>query len=91
MGPSGAGKTTLLNVLSGRFKTNVTGSLRFNEVTSRRVMKRYQAYVLQSESFFNNLTAKQHLYYITLLRVPQDIPLKRKKAIVCTIPRLTFV
>ena len=52
MGPSGAGKTTLLDVLSGRLKKGVTGSVEINgkERSTDASIDFRQAYVQQDDS-----------------------------------------
>lgn len=40
MGPSGSGKTTLLNILSGRMRENVKGSVTYNDISYNPSLKR---------------------------------------------------
>ncbi|CAF1068068.1 unnamed protein product [Adineta steineri] len=78
MGPSGCGKTTLLNTLAGRALNGVTGNVWFNNQSYERSMKRKLAYVLQQDSFFEQLTVKQQLTYTGLLRLPNHLSRKDK-------------
>eukprot|EP00727_Mastigamoeba_balamuthi_P010525 m51a1_g6095 hypothetical protein (735) ;mRNA; f:48474-51262 len=87
MGPSGCGKTTLLNLLCGRTKAGtVAGSFLVNDddvpfELYRAAMCR-EGYVLQTDLFYDDLTAEQILDFTALLKRPQAESLDRKKELV---------
>ena len=65
LGPSGCGKTTLMNLLSGRLKLKSShgdhGSIFVNGVKRNKRFKRYTAFVLQEDLFFDSMTVNQTL------------------------------
>jgi len=70
MGASGSGKTTLLNVLNGRNLNNliVSGAVFLNDTLATITkLKSCSAYVQQTDLFFSNLTAKEHLMIQVML------------------------
>lgn len=62
LGPSGAGKTTLLNILAGRKKTGVTGSL--------YGAGRNTVFVAQDTTLIDTLTAQETLRFAANLKLP---------------------
>ncbi|KAI8809222.1 P-loop containing nucleoside triphosphate hydrolase protein, partial [Cladochytrium replicatum] len=80
MGPSGSGKTTLLNVLGGRATYEQDeGYITVNGVKTDKSMKRFTAYILQEDIFFD-LTVRQQLLFTALLRLPERMPYSEKVA-----------
>lgn len=85
MGSSGAGKTTLLNLLAGRM-TSSKGAYGLGEVyvngkpRDYTTFKKLSAYVLQDDDMFAELTVEEQLTYAALLRLPADMPRKKKLA-----------
>eukprot|EP00656_Telonema_subtile_P039510 TRINITY_DN44611_c0_g1_i1.p1 TRINITY_DN44611_c0_g1~~TRINITY_DN44611_c0_g1_i1.p1 ORF type:complete len:637 (-),score=184.10 TRINITY_DN44611_c0_g1_i1:186-2096(-) len=74
MGPSGSGKTTLLNVVAGRTDSGWLSGLRvFNgEVMSKEQYElemSAQGYMLQTDTFFADLTVREMLVYCAMLRI----------------------
>lgn len=85
MGSSGAGKTTLLNLLAGRMTSSkgayAKGEVLVNgEPRDYAVFKKISAYVLQDDDMFGELTVEEQLTYAALLRLPADMPRKKKIA-----------
>lgn len=71
MGPSGAGKTTLLNVLGGRGKGKVSGSITLNNVpVTRKIMRKESKLVPQHDYMTPVLTARETLMYTAKLAMP---------------------
>ncbi|CAI0396048.1 unnamed protein product [Linum tenue] len=66
MGPSGSGKTTLLNLLSGKIKSETTGSITIGFVT-------------QDDVVFPHLTVKETLTYSALLQLPSVLSRQQKR------------
>ena len=73
MGPSGAGKTTLMDLLAGN-KTPTQGEVLFNgRAASKEFIANNIGYVPQQEdSFYNDLTVYETLYYACKLKLPSD-------------------
>eukprot|EP00658_Telonema_sp_P-2_P036129 TRINITY_DN26187_c0_g1_i1.p1 TRINITY_DN26187_c0_g1~~TRINITY_DN26187_c0_g1_i1.p1 ORF type:complete len:684 (+),score=116.33 TRINITY_DN26187_c0_g1_i1:158-2209(+) len=77
MGPSGSGKTTLLNVIAGRSNSGWLSGLRiFNgqvlEKAEYEVKMSRQGYVLQTDTFFPDLTVLEMLTYCAMLRIGES-------------------
>ncbi|XP_064642408.1 uncharacterized protein LOC135496813 isoform X2 [Lineus longissimus] len=79
MGPSGSGKTSLLNGISGRLPLD-SGEIFANGVKFTKPMRRQSCYVLQQDIFFSMLTLKETLTCTALLRLPDKMSWKEKKA-----------
>ncbi|KAI8812615.1 P-loop containing nucleoside triphosphate hydrolase protein [Cladochytrium replicatum] len=80
LGPSGSGKTTLLNVLGGRATYEQDeGYITVNGVKTDKSMKRFTAYILQEDIFFD-LTVRQQLLFTALLRLPEKMSYSEKVA-----------
>lgn len=67
MGPSGSGKTSLLNILSGRVKEGVSGTIKIN---GKRPRKKEIGFVEQQDVLFPNLTVRQTLDFTVAIRHP---------------------
>eukprot|EP01129_Flabellula_baltica_P015130 TRINITY_DN749_c0_g1_i2.p1 TRINITY_DN749_c0_g1~~TRINITY_DN749_c0_g1_i2.p1 ORF type:complete len:717 (-),score=133.34 TRINITY_DN749_c0_g1_i2:23-2173(-) len=78
MGPSGSGKTTLLNLLSGRTRTGSMEGYRLinnhslNAGEFNEVMRKNSGYVLQTDTFFKDLTVRETLLFAAMLRLDPD-------------------
>lgn len=73
MGSSGAGKTSLLNCLAGR-ESGFTGDVLLNGRKADRALRKYTAFVQQSDLFYRTLTVREHLLYQAKLRLPSETP-----------------
>lgn len=79
MGPSGSGKTTLLNVLGGRGRANLKGTVYINNEPFKKSMRRNVAYVLQEDIFYTELTVRQQLTITSHLRLPDSVSREEKR------------
>uniref|UniRef100_T1GGV8 ABC transporter domain-containing protein n=1 Tax=Megaselia scalaris TaxID=36166 RepID=T1GGV8_MEGSC len=83
LGSSGAGKTTLLNTLAFRTTKGVQLSpstlrmLNGNPVEAVEMQARC-AYVQQDDLFIGSLTAREHLIFQAMLRMPRNTSYQRK-------------
>lgn len=83
LGSSGAGKTTLLNALAFRSSTGVqispssTRMLNGYAVDATEMQARC-AYVQQDDLFIGSLTAREHLIFQAMLRMPRNTPYRQK-------------
>lgn len=68
LGPNGAGKTTLINILSGNMSANA-GEFKIFGYTSnnRRIIRQLIGVVPQFDTFFDDMTVREHLILITKL------------------------
>eukprot|EP01097_Dermamoeba_algensis_P000321 TRINITY_DN1114_c0_g1_i2.p1 TRINITY_DN1114_c0_g1~~TRINITY_DN1114_c0_g1_i2.p1 ORF type:complete len:791 (-),score=199.94 TRINITY_DN1114_c0_g1_i2:246-2618(-) len=86
MGPTGCGKTTLLNILSGRVRSGVKGSILVNGKKLSKDIKRSTAYVMQDDILFSFLTVNDTLNVTAELRLSKiadpEERLKRTREIV---------
>lgn len=80
LGPSGSGKTTLLDILSKR-KTvgRISGTVLVNDTPRNYAFKRISGYVSQEDILLDTLTVREHLDYCAQFRLPENMPLGRKK------------
>lgn len=62
----------------------VTGSVKVNQEPMSKAMKRQIGYVLQTDTFFEHLTLREHLQFIALLRIggKKDKKLKRVEELI---------
>ncbi|CAI0396035.1 unnamed protein product [Linum tenue] len=79
MGPSGSGKTTLLNLLSGKIKSETTGSITYNDQPYTKSLKRRIGFVTQDDVVFPHLTVKETLTYSALLQLPSVLSRQQKR------------
>ncbi|GLE08788.1 hypothetical protein PINS_up020203 [Pythium insidiosum] len=68
MGPSGAGKSSLLDCIAGR-NVAVQGSIALNGAPWSKRMKRFSAYVMQDDLFYETITVREHLLFQARLRM----------------------
>jgi ABC-type multidrug transport system ATPase subunit len=78
MGSSGAGKTTLLNLISGRtsVKRNqkLLGSIMLNgKEADFKSIRRFSAYVMQEDVFYESLTPRELITASAMLRLPNTV------------------
>eukprot|EP01127_Copromyxa_protea_P006699 TRINITY_DN166_c0_g1_i1.p1 TRINITY_DN166_c0_g1~~TRINITY_DN166_c0_g1_i1.p1 ORF type:complete len:632 (+),score=115.84 TRINITY_DN166_c0_g1_i1:262-1896(+) len=76
MGPSGSGKTTLLNTLACRLQrgVKVKGDLKLNgRDYTKREMKAFSGYVLETDVVNGMLTVGETLMYTALLRTSPEL------------------
>ena len=82
LGPNGAGKTTLINILTGNLNAN-EGELKIFGHTYKDKMqvKQLIGVVPQFDTFFNELTVKEHLALVARLHnvSKKDIPYMTKE------------
>ncbi|KAF7803749.1 ABC transporter G family member 11 [Senna tora] len=80
MGPSGCGKTTLLDALAGRLGSNTkqTGKILING-HKQALAYGTSAYVTQDDAMLSTLTAREALYYSSLLQLPDSMSIEEKK------------
>ncbi|KAK0418639.1 hypothetical protein QR680_013683 [Steinernema hermaphroditum] len=72
MGASGAGKTSLLNILTHRNLNtlNVAGAIKINgQIVDRDLMRKVSAYVEQDDMFVATMTVKEHLNFVSVLKM----------------------
>ena len=84
LGPSGSGKTSLLNVLAGRVPSggNLSGTVLMNgRPREEELFCLLTAYVIQDDALFSSLTVKETFLIAAELRLPLDIPLKKKQEV----------
>ncbi|KAH3877254.1 uncharacterized protein LOC127871196 [Dreissena polymorpha] len=77
MGPSGAGKTTLMNCLAGRSPVT-SGEITIGGLKLTKDLRRRVCYVLQEDAFFPKLTLQETLWFVAMIRLPEDIPEQEK-------------
>lgn len=81
LGPSGSGKTTLIAAISQRLRGNVSGDVRINGMlASRRDMTKLSAFVPQFDITINVLTPREHLYFMSELKMDRTWSTSRKDA-----------
>ncbi|KAJ0412707.1 hypothetical protein ATCC90586_002337 [Pythium insidiosum] len=68
MGPSGAGKSSLLDCIAGR-NVEVQGTIALNGAPWSKRMKRFSAYVMQDDLFYETITVREHLLFQARLRM----------------------
>ncbi|XP_055390633.1 protein white, partial [Condylostylus longicornis] len=83
LGSSGAGKTTLLNALAFRSASGVQlapSAIRMlnGYAVDANVMQARCAYVQQDDLFIGSLTAREHLIFQAMLRMPRNTSYKRR-------------
>lgn len=83
MGSSGAGKTTLLNALAFRSSKGVqispsTARLLNGHPIDAKEMQARCAYVQQDDLFIGSLTAREHLIFQAMVRMPRHTTQKQK-------------
>ncbi|XP_030386461.1 protein white [Scaptodrosophila lebanonensis] len=85
MGSSGAGKTTLLNALAFRSPQGVqvspsTMRLLNGQPVDAKEMQARCAYVQQDDLFIGSLTAREHLIFQAMVRMPRHMSYKQRVA-----------
>ncbi|EDW05654.1 protein white [Drosophila mojavensis] len=85
MGSSGAGKTTLLNALAFRSPHGVQvspSSMRLlnGQPVDAKEMQARCAYVQQDDLFIGSLTAREHLIFQAMVRMPRQLTYKQRVA-----------
>ncbi|DBA05192.1 TPA: hypothetical protein N0F65_005042 [Lagenidium giganteum] len=68
MGPSGAGKSSLLDCISAR-NHRVRGAVTLNGNKWTKSIKRFTAYVMQDDLFYETITVREHLVFQARLRM----------------------
>ncbi|DBA00883.1 TPA: hypothetical protein N0F65_008526 [Lagenidium giganteum] len=68
MGPSGAGKSSLLDCISAR-NHGVRGAVTLNGNKWTKAIKRFTAYVMQDDLFYETITVREHLVFQARLRM----------------------
>uniref|UniRef100_A0ACD5TJG6 Uncharacterized protein n=1 Tax=Avena sativa TaxID=4498 RepID=A0ACD5TJG6_AVESA len=83
MGPSGSGKSTLLDALAGRLAANafLSGTVLLN---GRKANLSFgaAAYVTQDDNLIGTLTVRETISYSARLRLPDNMPMEEKRALV---------
>uniref|UniRef100_A0ACD5TP00 Uncharacterized protein n=1 Tax=Avena sativa TaxID=4498 RepID=A0ACD5TP00_AVESA len=83
MGPSGSGKSTLLDALAGRLVANafLSGTVLLN---GRKANLSFgaAAYVTQDDNLIGTLTVRETISYSARLRLPDNMPMEEKRALV---------
>uniref|UniRef100_A0A452YI65 ABC transporter domain-containing protein n=1 Tax=Aegilops tauschii subsp. strangulata TaxID=200361 RepID=A0A452YI65_AEGTS len=83
MGPSGSGKSTLLDALAGRLAANafLSGTILLN---GRKANLSFgaAAYVTQDDNLIGTLTVRETISYSARLRLPDNMPMEEKRALV---------
>lgn len=76
MGPSGSGKTTLLDLISQRKTEGVLhGKILFDGVApTLSTVKKYTAYVPQTEAFFGGATVYETVLFTAMVKLPGTRP-----------------
>ncbi|KAF8305817.1 hypothetical protein DL93DRAFT_2232864 [Clavulina sp. PMI_390] len=88
LGPSGAGKSSLLQIMAFRHLNpgplglfNLKGNVLFNGQPAEPSMRGLVAFVEQyDDHHYSALTVRETLRYASILRLPANVPLKRKIA-----------
>ncbi|KAH8386471.1 hypothetical protein KR093_000765 [Drosophila rubida] len=85
MGSSGAGKTTLLNALAFRSPQGVQvspSSMRLlnGQPVDAKEMQARCAYVQQDDLFIGSLTAREHLIFQAMVRMPRQLSYRQRVA-----------
>ncbi|XP_068154443.1 protein white [Drosophila tropicalis] len=85
MGSSGAGKTTLLNALAFRSPQGIQVSpsgmrLLNGQPVDAKEMQARCAYVQQDDLFIGSLTAREHLIFHAMVRMPRNLTYKQRVA-----------
>ncbi|KAJ3155417.1 hypothetical protein HDU86_004319 [Geranomyces michiganensis] len=81
MGGSGSGKTSLLNALAGRNNGFLSGSVTMNGRPASDYSGKI-AYVQQNDQLLPFLTVRDTLRYAARLRLPNEMPLRKKYQLV---------
>ncbi|XP_047044836.1 ABC transporter G family member 11-like [Lolium rigidum] len=83
MGPSGSGKSTMLDALAGRLAANafLSGTVLLN---GRKANLSFgaAAYVTQDDNLIGTLTVRETISYSARLRLPDNMPMEEKRALV---------
>ena len=82
MGASGAGKSTLLNVLNFRNlnKLSVNAKVKINgKVITELDLAKRAAYIQQDDLFIPNITVKEHLIFLAMLKMGSAFSNKQKR------------
>ena len=82
MGASGAGKSTLLNVLNFRNlnKLSVNAKVNINgKVITELDLAKRAAYIQQDDLFIPNITVKEHLIFLAMLKMGSAFSNKQKR------------
>ncbi|XP_017152854.1 protein white isoform X2 [Drosophila miranda] len=85
MGSSGAGKTTLLNALAFRspqgIQVSPSGMRMLNgQPVAAKEMQARCAYVQQDDLFIGSLTAREHLIFQAMVRMPRQLSYRQRVA-----------
>ncbi len=84
LGPSGSGKSTLLKACCGLQRPN-SGEVRFNGqdlYKSQDTWRKKMGYVPQEDIIHQELSVQKAITYAAKLRLPQELPDDRRKALV---------
>ncbi|ORX95331.1 hypothetical protein K493DRAFT_372289, partial [Basidiobolus meristosporus CBS 931.73] len=82
MGPSGAGKSTFISLLTGKVK-KTEGNIRINgKYEDLSKYRKLVGYVPQEDIMLRELTVKDILMHSAFMRLPDEWPAARKRAVV---------
>lgn len=89
IGPSGAGKTTLLNALAGFQTRSFQADLFVNgQPFKERSFRKLSSYVTSGEDLLQHLTVRETVDAAAKLKLPSDVPYKKRSALVSRILKL---
>lgn len=87
MGPTGCGKTSLVNALAGRLQVGgkLDGEILVNGKPRGKGFTSMSAYVMQDDVLFSNLTVRETFEFASRMRLPAEVSIDTKNALVTQI------